>query len=122
MTTKRILVVDDDHELLEITRELLELDGHHVRVQSSLFGTTKTVLEFNPDLILLDVNMPGLSGDRLATLLIRGEEGTRRRVVLYSSNDELSLHRAAREVGAEGFVAKGDGATLRRRVRELLET
>lgn len=121
MLIKRILVVDDDPDLLEITKELLELDGYHVRVQQSPFGTTKSVLEFEPDLILLDVNMPGLSGDRLAALLIRGEEGIRRRVLLYSSNDELSLHRAALEVGAEGYIPKGDGSMLRRRVRELFE-
>lgn len=121
MIAKRILVVDDDPDLLEITRELLELDGHRVRVQQSPFGTTKSVLEFDPDLILLDVNMPGLSGDRLATLLIRGDEDVKRRVVLYSSNDEIALHRAAIEVGAEGYIPKGDGLKLRRRVRELLE-
>jgi two-component system, OmpR family, response regulator len=117
---RRILVVDDDPKLLEITRELLELEGYLVMTQMSPFGTTRVVLDFEPELILLDVNMPGLSGDRLATILLGARSDAPRRVLLYSSNDEDSLREAATRVGASGYVCKGDGAALRRRIRAIL--
>jgi CheY-like chemotaxis protein len=117
---KRILVVDDDPRLLSVTRELLELEGYVVRTQESPFGTSRAVLDFAPDLILLDVNMPGLSGDRLASVLLGDGEGVPRRVLLYSSNDEDTLRESAARVGALGYVCKGDGTMLRRRVRESL--
>ena len=117
---KRILVVDDDPRLLEITRELLELEGYVVRTQVSPFGTSRAAIEFAPDLILLDVNMPGLSGDRLAAILLGDQGDEQRRVLLYSSNDEDSLRNAAARVGTAGYVCKGDAFTLRRRVREQL--
>jgi CheY-like chemotaxis protein len=121
MMRKRILIVDDDPRLLSVTRELLELEGYVVRTQESPFGTSKAVVEFAPDLILLDVNMPGLSGDRLAAVLLGDREGEPRKVLLHSSNDEDSLRESAARAGALGYVCKGDGAMLRRRVRESLE-
>lgn len=118
---KRILVVDDDPQLLEITREFLELDGYLVKTLGGPFGTAAAVMSFHPDLILLDVNMPGLSGDQLAAIVLGDRPEAPRKVAFYSSNDEDSLRRLARQAGAVGYICKGDGASLRRRVKELLE-
>lgn len=117
---KRILLVDDDPKLSEITRELLELDGYEVAMLDGPFGTSRAIAEHRPALVLLDVNMPGLSGDSLAALLKRGRGTGGTKIVLYSSNDEEALRMAAESAGADGYVCKGSGAELRRRVARWL--
>lgn len=117
---QRILVVDDDPTLAAVASEILELQGYEVRIQSSPFGTSAAVGEFRPALVLLDVNMPALRGDRLVPLLRAAKNGTDARIVLFSSNDEESLRRAVATTGADGFLRKGDIADLGRRVARFL--
>jgi CheY-like chemotaxis protein len=120
MSPKRILVVDDDRIHLVTAQELLEDDGYEVLTHVTGFGATEKVMVTRPDLVLLDVNMPALSGEGLLPLL-KGREQTRdTKVVLYSSNDESTLRRAASRLGAAGWVCKGDVAGLRRTVARLV--
>jgi len=117
---KRILVVDDDEKHLLTTREILELAGYEVVVHNSPFRTSEVVRKVSPDLILLDVNMPALSGDRLCSLL-KGHASLKKiPVILYSSNDEDSLRRSVAEFGADGYVCKGDIAGLRGTASRIL--
>ncbi|MDX2052439.1 MAG: response regulator [Polyangiaceae bacterium] len=115
----RVLVVDDDENHLYMVRELLTLEGYEVKTYGSPFGATRAVNEFMPDVVLVDINMPGLSGDRLAPLLIKE---TIARVVLYSSNDEDSLRLAVEQTGAAGYVCKGDPGMLRFMLSVLVGT
>ena len=108
MTKKRVLVVDDDRMHLETTRELLEDEGYEVIVQSGPFGATERIMVTRPDLVLLDVNMPALSGEALLPV-IKGREQTKDTpVVFYSSNDEELLRASAGRLGAAGYACKGD--------------
>jgi DNA-binding response OmpR family regulator len=117
----KILLIDDDERLLETTRALLEADGYEVAVHDRGFQATAAAMGYQPDLILLDVNMPGLSGESLASLLRGNERTATIPVLFYSSNDEDALRRLARERGAAGYVPKGDSAALRRRVAAALQ-
>ena len=115
---KKILIVDDDSRFLQTTRGLLESCGYEVVEHDTPFRTMEVVIGQRPDLVLLDVNMPGLSGDRLCSLLKAGRRPPA--VLLHSSNDEESLRRAVALCGADGYVCKGDVAGLRRKVGQLL--
>jgi CheY-like chemotaxis protein len=122
VSTPKILVVDDDATHLVCAKELLEAEGYEVRVHGTAFGATEKVLRYEPDLVLVDVNMPALSGEGLVTVL-QGRERTRGvRVLLYSSNDEQALREAAERLGIAGYVPKGDPAQLRRKVAAVLRT
>jgi CheY-like chemotaxis protein len=117
---KRVLIVDDDRSHLETTRELLEDEGYEVLTQSSPFGATERIMVSRPDVVLLDVNMPALSGEVLLPIL-RGREQTRdTRVVFLSSNDEETLRTATRRLGAAGWVCKGDLSGLLRTLERVL--
>jgi CheY-like chemotaxis protein len=121
-TKKKILVVDDDEKHLLTTKELLELSGYEVVVHNSPFRTSEVVKTASPDLIILDVNMPALSGDRLCSLLKGHSTAREVPVVLYSSNDEDSLRRSVAEFGADGYVCKGDIAALRGMACRMLQS
>lgn len=119
MLKKRILIVDDDKNQLFTTRALLELAGYEVTVHDTPFRTSEIIQTWRPHLLLLDINMPGLAGDRLCSL-IRSNRRISTLILLHSSNDENSLRLAAEEHGADGYVCKGDIAGLRRTVGKLL--
>ena len=119
-TAKTILVVDDDEAHLMIAREILEAEGYSVETHHGAFGATETALALRPDLVLLDVNMPGLSGDRLAGVLQTQRAARACQVLLWSSNDEDTLQRAVKRLAVGGFVCKGDPAALREGVRSLV--
>jgi CheY-like chemotaxis protein len=120
VTKKRVLVIDDDRMHLETTRELLEDEGYDVVTQGSPFGATERIMVTRPDVVLLDVNMPALSGEALLPIL-KGREQTRATpVIFYSSNDEELLRASASRLGAAGWVCKGDLSGLRRTVERVL--
>ncbi|TLM66624.1 MAG: response regulator [Deltaproteobacteria bacterium] len=117
---KRVLVVDDDPKHLLTTRDLLELSGYEVAVHNTPFRTTEIVQTWKPDLVLLDVNMPGLAGDRLCGLVRANGNSRNVLIMLHSSNDEESLRESARHFAADGYICKGDIAGLRRKVAAAL--
>jgi len=115
---KKILVVDDDDLHLYTTRELLQDEQLEVITHKSNhgIGVTNLVRELQPDLVLLDINMPGISGDMLAKLL-RWRDTP---FIFYSSNDEESLKESASRFGARGYICKGDIAQLKNKVKQYL--
>ncbi len=62
LTNKKILVVDDDTDLLTFVTATLEVQGYQVRQAKSGQDAIDSLQSWHPDLVILDVNMPGLSG------------------------------------------------------------
>ena len=121
-TVKKILVIDDDERHLVAVKGILEDAGYEVITHNHWIGSTSTVMKLKPDLVLLDINMPALSGDRLA-MLFRTNGSTRYvPVVFYSSNDEDTLRKLALKCGVAGYICKGDVFELRRKVGFYLDT
>jgi len=106
MQRLKVMVVDDDVTTLEVASAALEQRGHEVLKRDSAIGTTMAILRERPDVLLLDVHMPGLSGDRLAELL-EPRMGKRSPVViLHSGRDRAELERLASRCGAAGIIEK----------------
>lgn len=68
----KILVVDDDEAMRELVSQLLEEAGHEVAVATGGVGAVESIRADPPDMVILDVQMPGLSGFDVAALL-RGD-------------------------------------------------
>jgi two-component system OmpR family response regulator len=103
-----VMIIDDDPDIATVARRLLEKRGFSVIVQDQPFSSTALVMRHKPDVVLLDVNMPALSGDRLATVLSRHSDLREIAVVLFSSNDEQTLRQMALRTGAAGYISKSD--------------
>ena len=101
-----ILLIDDDPLILDTARRLLEHAGFEVIVYAEGFNATNFAARTLPDLVLMDVNMPFLSGDNLVGLFKRHPTLRDVPVALFSSNEESQLRDMAAAVGAVGFISK----------------
>lgn len=111
----RILIVDDHPSFRATARTLLTADGFEV-VGEAPDGSSalEAVRRLEPDLVLLDVQLPDMDGFTVANELCR-RNGTGPKVVLTSSRDESDFGSIVALCGAAAFVPKGEltGAALR---------
>jgi DNA-binding response OmpR family regulator len=105
---KRVVVVDDDPELVDRMRQLL--GESYDFVATADWGVLNHIFfRDGCDLVLMDVNLPILKGDRLVQILTAGKKGDagKRPVILYfSAEDETTMARLTRETGADGYLSK----------------
>jgi len=101
-----VLVVDDDPVVLEVVRGWLEEAGYAVEVRESALGTTQQVATEQPDVVLLDVMMPALSGGELAQLIRRHHRTALAHVILHSSLEPQELASLVEKTGALGALSK----------------
>lgn len=70
MDSKRILIVDDDVAVADsLARALRRLAGHEVRTENRGDHALEAARDFHPDLVLLDIVMPGMDGDQVAVVM-----------------------------------------------------
>jgi excisionase family DNA binding protein len=101
-----VLVVDDDERLREFVRVNLEMDGYFVREAANAEEGLAALEEESPDLILLDVMMPGMDGwDMLRRVQERHGVGTIP-VIMFSGKVEEDTAERAAEEGAQAFFGK----------------
>lgn len=113
---QKILVVDDSDIALELAKLRLEEVGFEVATLNTPFGFSATLWAEEPDLVLLDVTMPALHGDRLLQIAHRSQGGStsKRRcpIVLYSDRPQEELSKIAEACGADGYVQKSSNFKL----------
>lgn len=105
-----MLIVDDDPIVLEVTRERLEGAGYIVHIREEALGTSQWSAEFQPDIVLLDVNMPAIAGPDLAQLLKKQRATKDIAIILYSSLDSTELQAKLCATGAVGAIQKSGDA------------
>jgi CheY-like chemotaxis protein len=103
---KRVLVIDDDAIARELLSHELEKSGMEVLSLPSAIGASRLIQSRDVDAVVLDVVMPAMSGDKLATLLRHNPRFSKLVVVLVSGEDEVQLKQLARAVGADAVVNK----------------
>lgn len=117
----RILMVEDEPDIQTVARLALEsLGGFEVEICSSGQEALDRVVACNPDLILMDVMMPGLDGPSTLQRL-RGAPATSKFPVIFMTA-KVQSHEVARymEIGGLGVIAKPfDPMTLGDQIRDL---
>jgi CheY-like chemotaxis protein len=103
---KQILLVDDQADAIDALAMLLELDGHVVRTAYSGAGALIVVEAFIPDLALIDVSMPDMSGMHLARLLRGNAALAKTRLIALTGFGGDADRKAAAEAGFEAHVTK----------------
>lgn len=87
---KKILVVDDNQEILEVIELILTLEGYQVSVLMDASHFNQRISEFKPDLILLDVMLGALDGRDLCNLLKADQLTLHIPVIMISASHNLN--------------------------------
>ena len=103
MVSRRILVVEDEPMVAEVVERYLVRDGHEVRVEADGRAALAAVDEFAPDLIVLDLMLPGLDGLEVCReVRARGETP----VIMLTARGEEADKLLGLDLGADDYVTK----------------
>ncbi len=102
----RVLIIDDDRLSAAFTGRCLEASGMEVQVVQDPLQSLAPLTEFNPDLLLVDLCMPGCSGEELAAAIRQEEAFAGLPIVFLSSVCDREQQLAALSLGAEDFLTK----------------
>ena len=109
---KKILIVDDDQFMRELLTVKLEENGYEVSSVSEGLLALQTIRDHKPDLVLLDILLPGLSGLETLNVLRAEELGQHLPIILISNLNEPELIRVAERLGADDYLVKPFTAEL----------
>ena len=120
MNKSKVMIVDDNDMILNITRDMLEEEGFEVITRNEALGTTTAILREKPSCVLMDVSMPSLSGTEIVKLVKKAK--LKIKILLHSAKDEEELRVLADDCGADGYIKKGGNSSkLLEQVRSVIE-
>jgi DNA-binding response OmpR family regulator len=112
MSGKRILVVDDDRELVKAIQIRLGTSGYEILTAYDGEEGLKTTKEHKPDLIVLDILLPKMQGDAVA-MALKGDEGTRNIPIIFLTCLADGVIQGGEIIAGNIFLAKPfDGKEL----------
>jgi two-component system phosphate regulon response regulator PhoB len=130
MAKERILVVDDEEDILELVRFNLDREGYRVICTTSGEKALEIAKTEFPDLIVLDLMLPGIDGLE-STKLLKNDQGTRDiPIVMLTAKGEEADIVTGLELGADDYITKPFSprilvarvrAVLRRKIKEPME-
>ena len=105
-TPYRVLIVDDDYELANHYRLVLSAANMLVEVVNEPSQLLETIAQFSPEVLLLDVNMPGSSGPELAQMIRFNDDWIRIPIIYLSAETDIGLQMSALLKAGDDFVTK----------------
>lgn len=102
-TRKKIMIVDDEADILEAVQIMLEDAGYEVSTAMNR-RTVRDVEKELPDLLLLDIGMPGIDGTTICRKLKNQDETKHTPIIMCSANKDAE--KLSRECGADDFITK----------------
>jgi two-component system alkaline phosphatase synthesis response regulator PhoP len=106
MNSKKILIVDDEMDLVETVRFPLELEGYHVLVSYNGEDALNQVRKENPDLILLDLMLPKLDGYKVCRLLKFDDRYKHIPILMLTAKFQEKDTVLGMEAGANEYITK----------------
>jgi DNA-binding NarL/FixJ family response regulator len=100
----KIALADDNEEILCLIKEILEPEFEVVAMARDGPELLKVVEDFKPDVIIIDINMPGMSGFEVTKKIL--DEDIEARIILLTAHKDRKLVEKGFSVGAKGFVLK----------------
>ena len=103
----RVLVVEDEQDIAALIKHALERSGDaHVDVVSSGDTALRTVTDTAPDLVILDINLPVMSGSDVCRILRGRPETARTAIIMLTARTSESDRVAGLDLGADDYVTK----------------
>jgi len=106
MSKEKFLVVDDEEDILELIRYNLEREGFQVRCSDSGEKALESIRQETPDLVVLDLMLPGIDGLEVARRLKQNQTTAFIPIVMLSAKGEESDIVTGLELGADDYITK----------------
>ena len=103
---KKILLVEDDMALSAVYRSRLEIEGFDVREANNGEDALSATVEYRPDLILLDVMMPKISGFDVLDILRNTPETANVRIIMLTGLSQPKDKERAESLGVDDYLVK----------------
>ncbi|MBW1775275.1 MAG: response regulator [Deltaproteobacteria bacterium] len=118
---KKILIVDDDPQILDLLTKMLSNNNYQTEVASDGFEAGLKVVEFKPSLIILDLIMPGMDGFEVCRKIKEGPDTSYIKILAITGYDTKENREKIMNAGADGYLAKPvEKDVLLRHVEDLL--
>ena len=101
---KKILVVDDDLDILTLMQMSLSMSGFEVETTARWQVIDERIAKFSPDLILLDVSLGGADGREICKRLKTTKDTEHIPIVLFSAN--IEIEKSIHDCHSQAFIAK----------------
>ena len=118
----RVLIVDDEKDITEMIRDILHIDNSEYEIDIAHDGFRAGVLyaNYNPDVVLLDLMLPGIDGFEVCRQIKQSSGGSDTVVIAITGLDDPEHKRRILELGASHFLQKpADTAQIRELVRQV---
>jgi CheY-like chemotaxis protein len=107
MTTEKIImIVDDNATNLKLASDVLEIEGFHVVRCSDAEGALAAIAKKHPDVILMDIALPGIDGLELTRMLKANTDTRHIRIIALTAFAMKQDHERALAAGCDGFITK----------------
>ncbi len=97
------MVVDDDREMLKMLNRTLELEGYDVAVTADGNSALALLEKHSPDLVILDIILPGLDGFKVLKLI---RQRSNIPIIMLTARCEVTSLRRALALGADDYIRK----------------
>ena len=116
----KILIIDDDISITELMKALVSVEGHQPTTVNDSTTAIDVANSVKPDLITLDLMMPGLNGFELCELLHNDPRFANTPIIIISARDDRESKERALEAGANDYITKPFGVDdLMQRIKVL---
>jgi two-component system alkaline phosphatase synthesis response regulator PhoP len=106
MNAKKILIVDDEPDVLRLTSLRLEKLGYKVLTAANGREALDIIRNDKPDLAMLDLIMPVMYGSEICKIVRRDETLRQIPIILFTAHDDIMTDEKAKSLGADGYIAK----------------
>jgi DNA-binding response OmpR family regulator len=115
----KIFIIDDDKLITAIYSDFLKDRGHLVSSINSSFGVSYSISVHDPDIVILDMNLPGLSGKGLLNVI--GSKGHIKIILISGDSQETEMKTIVESGKAHDYFVKGESLDkLGHKIRSLL--
>lgn len=109
MSTRTVFLVDDSELILSMVSAALQTAGYQVHALARWEALDAELEKTRPDMILMDINMPEMTGDSALSFFKEARGLQDVPIYLYSDIDIRALEKRSHDCGADGFISKGWG-------------
>lgn len=102
----KAMVIDDDKRTADFLADQIRLLGHTVKTGYGPRAALSQIIFDVPDVLFLDINMPGIDGLEVCRFLRRDVRTSNLRIIVVSANEEKAYQDAAIEAGANYYIVK----------------